>query len=149
MNEAYREQVRLMLDLPPFIANESVFAPKGGTAINVFAELLDPEAKDQRQTFAGEFAGMTLLPFDYAVHEATFAELTAAARASLTPAERTFLVGFEEGSPDWSLFPATGAERLPAPRWKLLNIQKLRSKNPAKHAAGLEILRGVLGGTDS
>jgi predicted nucleotidyltransferase component of viral defense system len=112
-------------------------------------ELLNPEAKDQRQTFAGEFAGMTLLPFDYAVHEATFAELTAAVRASLAPAERTFLVGFEEGSPDWSLFPATGAERLPAPRWKLLNIQKLRSENPAKHAAGLEILRGVLGATHS
>lgn len=109
------------------------------------AELLNPEAKDQRQTFAGEFAGMTLLPFDYAVHEATFAELTAAVRASLTPAERTFLVGFEEGSPDWSLFPVTGAERLPATRWKLLNIQKLLSENPAKHAAGIEILRSVLG----
>lgn len=113
------------------------------------AELLNPEVQDQRQTFAAEFAGMTLLPFDHAVHEATFAELTAAVRTSLTPAERTFLVGFEEGSPDWSLFPATGAERLPAPRWKLLNIQKLRSENPAKHAAGLEILRGVLGAKDS
>jgi hypothetical protein len=82
------------------------------------AELLNPEAKDQRQTFAGEFAGMTLLPFDYAVHEATFAELTAKVKASLTPTERAFLLSFEEGSPDWSLFTATGAdrrERTPAP----------------------------------
>ena len=149
------------------------------------AELLNPQAKDQRQTFAGEFAGMTLLPFDYAIHEATFAELTAAVRASLTargqspsvafghsktcgfhgsfapgtgslrcgrlfvhslltPSERAFLLSFEEGSPDWSLFPAAGAERLPAPRWKLLNIQKLRSDNPAKHAAALKTLRGIL-----
>lgn len=108
------------------------------------AELLNPEAKDQRQTFAGEFAGMTLLPFDYAAHEATFAELTAKVKASLTPTERAFLLSFEEGSPDWSLFPAAGAERLPAPRWKLLNIQKLRSDNPAKHAAGLKTLRGIL-----
>jgi hypothetical protein len=108
------------------------------------AELLNPEAKDQRQTFAGEFAGMTLLPFDYAIHEATFAELTAAVRASLTPSERAFLLSFEEGSPDWSLFPAAGAERLPATRWKLLNIQKLRSDNPAKHAAALKTLRGIL-----
>jgi len=268
MNEAYREQVRLMLDLLPFIADESIFALKGGTAINFFvrdmprlsgarltlvpqgddmevkvhcqrgrarvkvevnplqrgalwpvrklactdavqeafesfvelpvvshaelfggkvsaaldrqhprdlfdvrqlldvegfgddvragllmnlighrrpiAELLNPEAKDQRQTFAGEFAGMTLLPFDYAIHEATFAELTAAVRASLTPSERAFLLSFEEGSPDWSLFPTAGAERLPAPRWKLLNIQKLRSDNPAKHAAALKTLRGIL-----
>jgi hypothetical protein len=108
------------------------------------AELLNPQAKDQRQTFAGEFAGMTLLPFDYAIHEATFAELTDAIRASLTPSERAFLLSFEEGSPDWSLFPAAGAERLPAPRWKLLNIQKLRSDNPAKHAAALKTLRGIL-----
>jgi hypothetical protein len=108
------------------------------------AELLNPEAKDQRQTFAGEFAGMTLLPFDYAAHEATFAELTAQVKASLTPTERAFLLSFEEGSPDWSLFPEAGAKMLPAPRWKLLNIQKLRSDNPAKHAAGLQTLRSIL-----
>jgi predicted nucleotidyltransferase component of viral defense system len=108
------------------------------------AELLNPEAKDQRQIFAGEFAGMTLLPFDYALHEATFAELTAKVRTSLTPTDRAFLLSFEKGSPDWSLFPAAGAEKLPAPGWKMLNIQKLRSDNPAKHAAGLQTLRSIL-----
>ena len=109
------------------------------------AELLAPEAKDQRRTFAGEFAGMTLLPFDYASHEATLAELVAAVSGSLTEPERRFLVGFEAGEPDWSLFPVAGADRLPAPRWKLLNIQKLRAGNPAKHAAGLQVLRSALG----
>jgi hypothetical protein len=108
------------------------------------AELLNPEAKDQRQMFAGEFAGMTLLPFDYALHQATFAELTVKVRASLTPTDRAFLLSFEKGSPDWSLFPAAGAEKLPAPGWKMLNIQKLRSDNPAKHAAGLQTLRSIL-----
>lgn len=109
-------------------------------------ELLAPEARDQRQTFAGEFSGMTLLPFDYAVHEATFTELTGLVNASLTEAEQAFLLGFEAGDPDWGLFPVAGADRLPAPRWKLLNIQRLRSANPAKHAAGLEALRRVLAG---
>jgi len=108
-------------------------------------ELLAPEAKDQRKTFEGEFSGMTLLPFDYAAHEATFVELTGLVQASLTDADRSFLLGFEAGDPDWSLFPVTGADRLPAPRWKLLNIQKLRSGNPAKHAAGLRTLAQVLG----
>jgi hypothetical protein len=108
-------------------------------------ELLAPEAKDQRKTFECEFSGMTMLPFDYAAHEATFVELTGLVQASLTDADRRFLLGFEAGDPDWSLFPVAGADRLPAPRWKLLNIQKLRSEKPAKHAAGLRILEQVLG----
>jgi predicted nucleotidyltransferase component of viral defense system len=107
-------------------------------------ELLDPAAKDQRHTFAGEFSGMTLRSFDYAAHEATLAELINLVRTSLTETERKFLLGFEEGNPDWSLFPVAGADQLPAPRWKLLNVQKLRARNPAKHAAGLRNLEKVL-----
>ena len=107
-------------------------------------ELLTPEEKDQRQTFAREFSGMTLHPFDYAGHEAAFAELTGLVKASLTEAERAFLLGFEAGDPDWSLFPVAGADRLLAPRWKLLNIEKLRCSNPAKHTAGLNALRDAL-----
>lgn len=108
-------------------------------------ELLAPEAKDQRKTFEGEFSGMTMLPFDYAAHEATFVELTGLVQASLTDADRSFLLGFDAGDPDWSLFSVAGADRLPAPRWKLLNIQKLRSQNSTKHAAGLRALAQVLG----
>lgn len=36
MNEAYRDQVRLLLDVLPLVAEEKVFALKGGTAINLF-----------------------------------------------------------------------------------------------------------------
>ena len=124
---------------------------RAGLLVNVIGhrrpivELLAPEAKDQRKTFEGEFSGMTLLPFDYAGHEATFVELIGLVHASLTDADRRFLLGFEAGDPDWSLFTVAGADRLPAPRWKLLNIQKLRSENPAKHAAGLRTLAQVLG----
>jgi hypothetical protein len=70
----------------------------------------------------------SLLPFDEAVHEATFAELIGLVNASLTEAERVFLLGFEAGDPDWALFPVAGADRLLAPRWKLLNIERLRSR---------------------
>ncbi len=33
---AYRKQVELLLDILPFVAQEKVFALKGGTAINLF-----------------------------------------------------------------------------------------------------------------
>lgn len=36
MNEVYQAQVRLMLELLPLVAQEEVFALKGGTAINFF-----------------------------------------------------------------------------------------------------------------
>lgn len=36
MNEAYRQQVRLLLDVLPEVARESCFALHGGTAINLF-----------------------------------------------------------------------------------------------------------------
>lgn len=36
MNEAYRQQVRLLLDVLPEVARESCFALYGGTAINLF-----------------------------------------------------------------------------------------------------------------
>jgi hypothetical protein len=138
--------VRQLLDAEGFQSDV-----RAGLLVNLIghrrpiAELLAPEAKDHRHTFVGEFAGMTLLPFDYATHEATLAELTSVVLSSLADAEKKFLLSFESGSPDWSLFPVAGADRLPAPRWKLLNIQKLRSANPAKHAAGLRMLERVLG----
>lgn len=36
MNESFRAQVRLLLDVLPFVAEEKDFALKGGTAINLF-----------------------------------------------------------------------------------------------------------------
>jgi hypothetical protein len=36
MNDAYRAQVRLLLDVLPLVAEEKVFALKGGAAINLF-----------------------------------------------------------------------------------------------------------------
>ena len=36
MNEAYKKQVRLLLDVLPEVAKETCFAMHGGTAINLF-----------------------------------------------------------------------------------------------------------------
>jgi hypothetical protein len=147
-----RQHPRDLFDVRQLLDSEGFGSDvRAGLLVNLIghrrpiAELLAPEAKDHRHTFVGEFAGMTLHPFDYATHEATLAELTSVVLSSLADAERKFLLSFESGSPDWSLFPVAGADNLPAPRWKLLNIQKLRSANPAKHTAGLQMLERVLG----
>ena len=36
MNEVYKKQVRLLLDVLPEVAKESCFAMHGGTALNLF-----------------------------------------------------------------------------------------------------------------
>ena len=38
MNEAYRRQVKLLLDVLPEVAKEECFAMHGGTAINLFLQ---------------------------------------------------------------------------------------------------------------
>ncbi|CDN51172.1 nucleotidyl transferase AbiEii/AbiGii toxin family protein [Neorhizobium galegae] len=55
MNEAYRHQVRLLLDVLPLVAEEKVFALKGGTAINLFERDLPRLSVD---------IDLTYLPFD-------------------------------------------------------------------------------------
>lgn len=36
MDEKYHQQVRLLLEVLPFVMNEECFALKGGTALNLF-----------------------------------------------------------------------------------------------------------------
>ncbi|MGE5567228.1 MAG: nucleotidyl transferase AbiEii/AbiGii toxin family protein [Parcubacteria group bacterium] len=55
MNNAYRDQVRLLLDVLPLVAEEKAFALKGGTAINLFERDLPRLSVD---------IDLTYLPFD-------------------------------------------------------------------------------------
>ena len=42
VNEIYRRQVTLLLRVLPFVATETCFALKGGTAINLFYQRYAP-----------------------------------------------------------------------------------------------------------
>ena len=53
--------------------------------------------------------------------------------SSLFEKDRSFLLSFKRGDPEWDLFPAAGLKDLPAVQWKLLNIKNLWESNPAKH----------------
>lgn len=53
-----------------------------------------------------------------------------------------FLLSFKQGTPDWTLLPLSGVDRLPAVRWKLANIQKMGAD---KHRQSLELLEQALG----
>jgi predicted nucleotidyltransferase component of viral defense system len=109
------------------------------------SELLSPVLKDQKSAFDNQFAGMTSIEFSYDDYEATRALLIKTIGERLTNEEKQFFLSFESGEPDWDLFPIPVLKHLPAIQWKLLNINKLKEGNPAKHVQMRENLKNVIG----
>lgn len=109
-------------------------------------EVLFSTYQNQRHIFDAQFAGMARLPFSYEDYEATRQRLRDALRAAMTEQDKTFLLSFKDGEPDWSLFDAANLSLMPAVQWKLVHIRKLKASNPAKHAAQFEALAERLRG---
>ncbi len=98
-------------------------------------EVLHPHLLDQRSAFDKQFQGMSDIPFSYEDFEATREELIETVNSSLSDPDRSFLLSFKRGYPNWDLYPIAGLKNMPAVQWKQLNIQKLMKDNPEKHAA--------------
>jgi len=107
-------------------------------------EVLDPTIQDQRKAFARQFEGMTNQPFSYEDFEKTREDLIKEVHAMLTDNDKQLLLGIKSGDPDWSLSCIEKLPDLPAVKWKLQNIRKLRSDNPKQHSALLDKLTKVL-----
>ena len=56
----------------------------------------------------------------------------------------TFVLSVHDGQPDFKLIGLPAAAHLPAIRWKLINIEKLKAGNPKKHAVQRDALEKVL-----
>ena len=59
----------------------------------------------------------------------------------LTEKQRQFLVGLVNDQPDWSLVSFPHLHEMPAIRWKVENLSRLRKSNPAKFARQADELR--------
>ena len=105
------------------------------------AEMLAPQFQPLETVFETQFKGMTFLPIDVAALEETRHDLVKLIRERLTDAQRRFLLSFKQGTPQWSLLPLPGVEKLPAVQWKLLNIGRM---SKAKHAVAAKKLKQVL-----
>ena len=103
-------------------------------------EIIRPNFLDQQRAFEMQFAGMSETPFSYKDFEATRERLVKEINAGFTDNDRAFLLSFKSAEPDWSLFPHEKIKDLPAVKWKLANIEKLKAKNPDKHAEQLKAL---------
>lgn len=76
--------------------------------------------------------------------EAARERLVADLQRDLDATERQFLLSFVSLTPEWALLNIPHADELPALRWKISNLERLRAKNPAKFAKQAESLAAVL-----
>ena len=107
-------------------------------------EVLGPHLLDQRSAFERQFQGMTDTAFTYEDFEATRENLINIVNSSLSEKDRSFLLTFKRGNPDWDLFPVAGLKEMPAVQWKLMNIQNLKRSNPDKHTELIHKLESLL-----
>jgi len=106
-------------------------------------ELLAPPAVSIDALYMEEFVGMTREDVALPELEAARTRLVDDIRSRLTGKAAAFLLSLHDAEPDFALIDLPQAERLPAIRWKLLNLRRLKSENPAKHAEQREMLRAL------
>ena len=87
---------------------------------------------------------MTTVEFSYEEYENIRAFLIKTIGERLTVEDKRFFLSFENGDPEWELFPIAVLRELPAIKWKLININKLKKNNPLKHNQMVENLKLVI-----
>lgn len=97
-------------------------------------ELIDPNRTNIDRAFAQEFDGMTIEHVPLETLLAARERLIEDIRARIDGPAAEFLLSLHEAKPDFSLIGLPEAADLPAVRWKLINLRKLMTANPAKHA---------------
>lgn len=95
-------------------------------------EVLFSRDLDMSLPFENEFAGMEREPVTIAQLNETRARMRRDIIAALTENHRAFLIGLVAGDPPWQLMPFAHLSNMPAIRWKLQNLAKLKASNPTK-----------------
>ncbi len=104
-------------------------------------EVLFSRDRDIVSVFQNEFVGMTTEPLEVDVLLAVRQKLRTALLTKLTDDQRNFLLSLVLGEPDWDLMTCRHLSELPAIRWKLQNLAKLKKANSLKFALQAQELR--------
>ena len=107
-------------------------------------ELIDPNMVLIDRAFAQEFEGMTVEHVPLETLLAARERLVQDVQSRMVGKAAEFLLSIHDGEPDFGLIDLQAAANLPAIRWKLINIEKLKADNPEKHAAQREALETAL-----
>ncbi len=89
-------------------------------------EVLMPRLHPLDATFANQFNGMTRNKVSLETLEQTRTRLVQDLPRALTDQHRTFLLSLVQNQPRWDCMPFPHLQELPAIRWKLQNLAKLK-----------------------
>ncbi len=95
-------------------------------------EVLFSNPQPMEETFKNEFVGMTSEPINLDDLLNTQKRLMTELPQALTPNHKNFLLSLVQAATDWSLMPFNHLQNMPAIKWKLKNLNYLKSKNPKK-----------------
>ena len=98
-------------------------------------ELLAPSTEFDDTLYGDEFAGMTRETLTKDALIETRARLHADIRERLAGDIAAFLLSLHDAEPDFGMIGLPQASLLLAVQWNLINLRRLKGKNPEKHAA--------------
>ena len=104
-------------------------------------EILAPRMQDQSRTMETQFSGMSAERFTYDDYERTRQTLVQVIHQRLTEIDKIFLMGILKLQPDWTIYDF---KDYPGIKWKLLNLEKLKSGNPVKYQSMIDQLQLLL-----
>ena len=108
-------------------------------------EALAPVAPFKDELYNAQFLGMALESVTKEELLEARARLHADVRGRLTGDIAQFLLSLHDAEPDFGLIGLPDAANLPSVRWKILNLEKLKRENPAKHAEQRVDIERLLG----
>lgn len=107
-------------------------------------ELIKPSFSKLDGAFVKEFEGMTIEPVSLDQLKDVRARLAKDLLSRLDENAMRFLLSLHDVEPDFEAIGLPQAAKLPAVRWKLLNLAKLKEQNPAKHAEQRRAIEEIL-----
>jgi len=91
-------------------------------------EVLNPRLKPLSLQYKSEFSGMTFVDVSLSTLKSCRQDIIKWVKQSLTDNEKQFLLSFQQKQTNWTLLGLDDIEKLPAVKWKQLNLAKMSAK---------------------
>lgn len=134
-----RQHPRDLFDIYQLIQNDEIsdeiikgFVVMLLSANRPLSEIIAPNILDRKSVYLSEFQGMTDVEFTYEQHIETLKYLINFIQENLRKDYKNQLLDFVALNLDFKSFNIPNLEKLPAIKWKIQNLKKLKNINPVK-----------------